>query len=118
MRSFFKWLLLLPVAIIVIAFAVANRHVVEVVFDPSGLVAPGLTITAPLFIILFLAAMVGVVLGGAATWFSQGRYRKAARQAQAEVQQVKAENEHVREEAERVRAQFAALPPPRARDAA
>lgn len=119
MKAFFKWLLLLPVVVAALAFAVANRHYVEVVFDPSGLIAPGMTVKAPLFVLLFLAAMVGVLLGSAATWVTQGRHRKAARAARAEVRDVRQERTQARAEADRLRQEIAALPAPSlARDAA
>lgn len=119
MKSFFKWLVLLPVVIVALAFAVANRHGVEVVFDPSGLIAPGMTVRAPLFVLLFLAAMVGVLLGGAATWLAQGRHRRAARSARAEVREVCEERARARAEVDHLRKEMAALPAPAmTRDAA
>jgi len=112
MKAFLKWLLLVPAAAIALAFAVANRHWIEVSFDPTGLVAPGFSIRAPLFVVLVLAVMSGVVIGSAATWLSQGRYRKAARSARAQVEDLKSTQAQAPEEAGRLRAQIAALPPP------
>ena len=37
--------------------------------------------------------MIGVVAGGAATWFAQGHYRRAARQSRAEADRWRAEAE-------------------------
>lgn len=119
MGAFLKWLLLLPLAIIAVGFAVANRHWVEIGFDPTGVIAPGFTLRAPLFAALVLAVMTGVVIGSAVTWLSQGRYRKAARNARAEAQEMKNAQTQAREEADRLRAQIAALPAPdRSREAA
>ena len=81
MKTFFKWLLLAPVAIVLVVFSVANRQNVQVVLDPIGLLGDGMTISAPLFVVLFLALMAGVVAGGVASWLAQGKHRRAAREA-------------------------------------
>lgn len=112
MGAFLKWLLLLPLAVIAVGFAVANRHWVEIGVDPTGMIAPGLTFRAPLFAALVLAVMTGVVIGSAATWLAQGRHRKAARVARAQAQEMKISQEQAREEADRLRAQIASLPAP------
>ena len=62
MAALLKWIFLLPVAIISVMLAIANRQPVELAFDPFG--APDLRISAPLFIIVFASIMIGVVLGG------------------------------------------------------
>jgi len=82
-----KWILAAPFILAFALFALANRQVVSVGVDPfSGGDIPNSAITAPLFIILILAMMVGAMLGGAVTWFGQGKYRKAARQNRAEAE--------------------------------
>ncbi len=100
MKTFLKWLLLLPLGAIALVFAIANRHVVTVVFDPFGNDVQGIHLTAPLFIVLFLAVMLGVLLGGFASWLAQGKYRRSARVARSDLAQM-------RNETERLRAQFA-----------
>jgi len=45
---------------------------------PSGDV-PAFALDAPLFIVLILAAMVGVLAGGAAAWLAQGKHRRGER---------------------------------------
>ena len=37
------------------------------------------SVTAPFFVYLFLATILGLVLGALITWFAQGKYRKRAR---------------------------------------
>jgi uncharacterized integral membrane protein len=100
MKTFLKWLLLLPVCVLTLVFAIANRHVVTVVFDPFG-DNQGMHLTAPLFIILFLAVMVGVLLGGTAAWLAQGKYRRSAKAARSDLARI-------RDETERLRSQVAA----------
>ena len=92
MKNFLKLLVLAPIAALLLTFAFANRHIVTVSFDPfaEGDIA-AFAITAPLFVILILTMMLGVVAGGAATWFAQGKYRKAARQNRAEAERLRNE---------------------------
>ncbi len=92
MKRFLNFIVWTPIAVLILAFALANLHTVTVKFDPfaTGDI-PAFAITAPLFLILFLAVMIGVVAGGAATWLSQGKYRKAARQSRAEAERLRGE---------------------------
>jgi hypothetical protein len=100
--KFLKWLLIAPAALIGLAFAIANRHETTVSFDPfAGNDVSSPQLTVPLFILLFVAILFGIVLGGFATWLTQGKNRKAARLAKSE-----AEKWH--SEADRLRAQVGA----------
>src|SRR5580692_2849426 len=92
MKNFLKLLVLAPIAVLLLIFAFANRQIITVSFDPfvDGDI-PAFAITAPLFLILILAMMLGVLAGGAATWFAQGKYRKAARQNRAEAERLRNE---------------------------
>ena len=74
----------IPLAIVLIALAVANRAPTAFTIDPFNPGNPGLTITLPLFIYLFAALALGLVIGSIATWFRQGRYRKLARERQGQ----------------------------------
>lgn len=83
-------LVFLPLAIILIALSVANRHSVTISLDPfggGGAAEPALSLSAPLFLVIFLALFVGVVIGGVATWISQGKWRKTARLSRREARQ-------------------------------
>jgi uncharacterized integral membrane protein len=94
MKNLLRFIVLAPLAILLLIFAFANRHIVTVSFDPlaEGDIA-AFAITAPLFLILILAMMIGVLAGGAATWLSQGKYRKAARQSRAELARLRSESQ-------------------------
>jgi hypothetical protein len=83
-----KWIFILPLAAALLAFAFANRDVVTIYLDPlGGGVLP--TIEAPKFIVLLIAAAVGVVAGSAATWFGQSKHRRRARLAEAEAERLR-----------------------------
>lgn len=69
-----------PLAIVLIALAVANRALTAFTVDPFNPGNPALTWQMPLFVLLFAAVALGMVIGSMATWIKQGRYRKLARQ--------------------------------------
>ena len=96
MKTILKWLILTPIAVLIVTFAIVNRQVVPVVFDPFGSDIAGLRFEAPLFFVMFACGMVGVVAGGVATWFAQGRHRRALRDARADVAHLRAEADRMR----------------------
>src|SRR5258708_16377222 len=83
MRKFFTALVVIPLGVIFVIFAVANRHLVTVSFDPFNSTAPAVAVTLPLFVVIIAVAILGVAAGGMATWFRQRPCRRAARQHQA-----------------------------------
>lgn len=83
--------ILIPLAIILIALSVANRSTVSFTIDPFNPGNPALSYNAPLFVWLFAALMLGLVIGSLATWYNQGRYRKAARQRRLEAEMLRKE---------------------------
>ena len=91
MRKFFTGLVLIPLGVIFVVFAVANRHAVTVSFDPFNSTDPSLGVRLPLFVVIIAVAILGVVAGGTATWFRQRHWRRAARQHQADAQQMRAQ---------------------------
>ncbi len=73
-----------PVAIVLIALAVANRATVLFTIDPFNPGSALLSWQLPLFVLLFVALITGLVLGSLATWFAQGKYRRSSRENKAE----------------------------------
>jgi uncharacterized integral membrane protein len=99
MRMLFRLFVIVPIAIVLLMFAFANRHLVTVSFDPfAGNDVAGPSITAPLFILLILAIGVGVILGGVSSWFKQARLKRALRDARAEAEEARAEAARLRRE--------------------
>ena len=90
-RKIFNFAVLLPLAVLFVVFAVANRHAVTVSFDPFNTSEPAIGVSLPLFLVIILSAIGGVVAGGAATWLRQSRWRRAARRHEAEAAAAKAE---------------------------
>jgi len=91
MRKFFTALVLIPLGLIFIVFAVANRHLVTVSFDPFNSSDPSAGVTRPLFVVIIAVTIVGVVAGGCPTWFRQRHWRRAARQHEADARQARAQ---------------------------
>ena len=122
MRRFLVLFVLLPIAIVVILLSVANRGSVTFSLDPFGGLAPGWSASGPLYVFLFAAVAVGIVIGGVATWLRQGRWRQAARTERAHAERLRAEGAELRDRIEAIQAgalSTTSLPGPRAdRDAA
>jgi uncharacterized integral membrane protein len=89
LRKIVAALILVPLAIIIIAFAVANRQIVTVSFDPFNASEPAASLTLPLFALIILVLIVGVLIGGFAAWLRQGRWRGTARSLERHVQALR-----------------------------
>jgi uncharacterized integral membrane protein len=85
-------LILLPLAIVVISVAVANRHSVVVSFDPFDQAHPALTRALPLYLLMLMLLIGGVVVGGIAAWLRQGKWRGPARRPQPQNPDQRAED--------------------------
>ncbi|MCX5494940.1 lipopolysaccharide assembly protein LapA domain-containing protein [Kaistia dalseonensis] len=96
MKRLIAILILVPLAIIVVALSVANRHAVTLSLDPFNGEAPVLALTMPLFVLIFATLAVGTIIGGVATWLGQGRWRRQARAMKREARTVRRENEQFR----------------------
>lgn len=79
-RKLILALVVVPLGVILVALAVVNRKSVELVLDPFGGEAPHFSLQAPLFLLLLGTFAVGLIAGGIATWLSQGKWRRLARE--------------------------------------
>ncbi|HET9718077.1 MAG TPA: LapA family protein [Pseudolabrys sp.] len=84
-RKIITALIVIPLAVIGIGFAVANRQPVTISFDPFSAANPAYSATLPLFVLIFLLLIAGVLIGGIATWFGQAKWRRAARKLDSDV---------------------------------
>lgn len=101
-RKLINFIILIPIAIILIVLSVANRNVVTLALNPFDPGDSVLSINAPFFVFLFAALMIGMVIGSLATWFKQGRYRKKARQEAKEAVRWHTEADKQRERVESI----------------
>jgi uncharacterized integral membrane protein len=90
-RRIIAALILLPLAIVFISVAVANRQSVVVSFDPFDQAHPALTRALPLYLLMLILLIGGVVVGGIAAWLRQGKWRRAARRADAQARELRVE---------------------------
>lgn len=79
LKRFLGLVVAIPVGVLLIALAIANRQKVSLVLDPFQPTQPMFSIELPFFIYIFGALVLGVILGGCSVWMSQGRYRRVAR---------------------------------------
>ena len=112
MRKFFTAVVLIPLGLLFIVFAVANRHLVTVSLDPFNSTDPSVGFTLPLFVVIIAVAIAGVVAGGSATWFRQRHWRRAARQHEAEARLARTQLADLRANAAASRYQPQRLPAP------
>jgi uncharacterized integral membrane protein len=97
MLGFLKALIFLPVAILVVLLAVANRSPVALSFDPFSKGQPELSVTLPLFALILGSVALGVVLGGIGSWVAASRQRRERRMSTRELNRLKAEADRLRQ---------------------
>lgn len=85
MRKLVTAFVLVPLLIVLVMFAVANRQLVTISFDPFDSENPAYALKAPLFIVMFALIAGGAIIGGISTWFGQRKWRARARHAEKEV---------------------------------
>lgn len=89
------WIVGFLAAIALVTLAVANRHAVRLVLDPFNPQKPALSAEMPFYVFVLGTLILGVVLGGLATWMSQSKWRRTARSRTQEVVRWKAEAERL-----------------------
>jgi len=95
-RKIVTALILVPLAVVLVAFAVANRQSVVVSLDPFDQAHPALSVALPLFALILGLVIGGVLVGGVAAWLRQSKWRRAARLAEAEARELRAELDRLR----------------------
>ncbi|GJD65484.1 lipopolysaccharide assembly protein LapA domain-containing protein [Methylobacterium frigidaeris] len=97
MIRFLKGLILLPIAIVVVLLAVANRQPVMLSFDPFSNGTPAFSMPMPLYALIFAAVAVGIVVGGVGSWLGQGDTRRDRRAKGRELARLRGEAERLRQ---------------------
>jgi uncharacterized integral membrane protein len=95
-RKLLAAVVLLPLGLVIVGLAVANREVVTVSFDPFNAVDPAYALKAPLFVLVLLLVIVGVIIGGFAAWLRQGKWRRVARRLEVDLRDARADNDMLR----------------------
>jgi fructose-specific phosphotransferase system IIC component len=97
-KKIINWVIGLPIAIIGVGFAVANRQWITLSFDPFNRAHPFATIDMPLWALFFCGVFFGIFAGWLVAWINNGKYRRATRQAKIEL--VRAQRIHKQEKRE------------------
>jgi uncharacterized integral membrane protein len=91
LRKLVTALIVVPIALLIIAFAVANRQSVTVSLDPFSAEQPAAAVTLPLFALVIVLLIAGVVIGGVATWLRQTGWRRLVRRMEREAAELRRE---------------------------
>lgn len=97
-KGILNWLVGLPIAVVGIGFAVANRQWVTVSFDPLNRVHPFATIDMPLWALFFAGVFFGIFAGWYVAWRGNAKYRRATREAKIEL--IRTQQQYEREKRE------------------
>jgi len=116
MKRLFALLFGLPAFVLLTAFALANREVVRVSFNPivpdqplfpGGWLAP---VSVPAWVLLFAGIFIGLIAGGLAAWIRQGKWRRRARRAQFDLDREQMEKRRLERRLEKSHAPALAAP--------
>jgi uncharacterized integral membrane protein len=91
LRKIVAAVILIPLAVVIVAFAVANRQIVTVSLDPFSAEHPATSLNLPLFVLVIGLLIVGVVIGGAASWLRHGHLRRTARRFERDIRELRSE---------------------------
>lgn len=96
LRKIVAVLVLVPLGVLIVAFAVANRQTTVISFDPFSAADPAYAARMPLFVLIFALVILGVIVGGIATWLRQASWRRTARALDADIRILHQELEALR----------------------
>ena len=113
LRKIVAAIILIPLAVVIIAFAVANRQIVTVSLDPFGAEPPAASLTLPLFALVIALLVLGVLIGGIAAWLRQSPGRRTAWRLQRDVDELRHELDALKRAAGAPRPPETAEPPER-----
>ncbi len=92
LQRILRWTVGLPIALVVISFAVANRQWITVSFDPFSKDTPFATVDVPLWVLFFCGVFFGLIAGWIACWIAQGKWRRSAKEARRELKLTQAQS--------------------------
>ena len=85
MLRIIRWVVGVPIAIFVIAFAVANRQWTRLSLDPFSSESPILSIPMPIWMLFIVGIFIGLLVGWVTCWLGQSKHRKLARERGREI---------------------------------
>lgn len=99
-KKIIRIVLFIPIAVILILLSIANRQSVTLALNPFEPADTVLSVSAPFFVFLFVALMIGMLMGSMITWFKQGKHRQRARDEAAESTKWHVEADRQKEKAD------------------
>ena len=90
--KFLFWIIVVPLAVLVTVFAIANRGLITVDLWPLPFV-----IETPIFLLVLLCGLVGFLIGTFVAWLAGGKARRRARLSAAEAATSAREAERLKE---------------------
>lgn len=100
MKSILRVIIFVPLALVILFFAMANRGSVRIGLDPF---APndgsGPSFEVPIFLVVLASMAIGVLAGGISSWVGHLSVRRAAKVARAEARKTRVEIEKLRQQA-------------------
>jgi uncharacterized integral membrane protein len=94
LRRIFRWIVGVPIAIVVIAFAIANRQWTRLSLDPFSSTSPVFSINMPLWVLFIFGVFIGILVGWISCWLAQGKWRKLAKDRRSEIARLHSELEN------------------------
>lgn len=91
-----SWIITVPLLVIAVVFAVANRSKVAIDLWPLPV-----TLEPPFYLVVLVAVFVGFLAGGVVVWLSGGRRRRRARELRFRNEELERELAHLRRRLER-----------------
>lgn len=91
-----SWIITVPLLVIAVVFAVANRKTVAIDLWPLPV-----TLEPPFYLVVLVAVFVGFLAGGVVVWLSGGRRRRRARELRFRNEELERELAHLRRRLER-----------------
>jgi len=117
MKRLMTWLFGLPTLLVLLLFALANRHLVRVTLDPLMPEDPWLALDLPLWLVFYAGILLGMLVGGLVAWVRQSKWRRRARHFQRELEEERARTRQLRRQLEALREARQPLPAPDAASA-
>jgi uncharacterized protein HemY len=88
LRRIVRLVVFLPAVAVIAAIGLANTQDVRLALDPFRPEDPALSLVLPFYVWLLAALILGVFIGGMATWASQARWRRGARRGEAAADRI------------------------------
>jgi len=92
-----SWIIFFPLTIIIIVFLVVNRGIVVIDLWPLPII-----LHIPIFLLIVIPLLVGIILGGTGSWLSGGRYRRNIKKKVYEIETTSLENKRLKNKIEQL----------------